>query len=1003
MKKTVPFLLALALVVGLIVPGTLATQASAADGDNTSTSSGLVIDKTAKAVEGGFEITLEAYATGNKVITSVKKDVPTDVILVLDQSGSMSNAIGTVSFTAISGNNRRNATLYDRRHNGGSANLWYKLSDGSYVSVSVSKTQTFRQLFSMSNSEYFYYANNLYEKVGDEYKKVTLEVSGNGGNRIYTYTFSDGITITSRGGNTTPNLSGHGPLYTPNEAVYTYTYTDSTGTVQTIGTSTGNGASFTGETLYTRSVNSNDGESRLSALKTAVATFVESVETKAKGADGIRGNADDINHRIAIVGFASQSGYGNNTELLSIAGSNSDVSGGNEQVGIAYDDIETQNYKDVLQSMNTDAGVNIVTDAINALAAQGATQTDLGMTMAENILKNNPLQANEKRNRVVILFSDGAPTTYDGFEKDVANDAITAANTIKTAYKATVYSVGIFAGADATSAGTEPSGNLENNSSSMNAACNWFMQKVSSNNGIVNNPGYYLSAADSASLNRIFQQIADQIESSNSSTELNASSVVKDIIAPQFQLPAGATASNITLETYNCTGKDSSGKCTFSTNKNATAMGAIAKINADGTVDVTGFDFAANWCGTETNNGTVTPRGSKLIIKFTVQTKDGFLGGNDVYTNTEAKIYASAEDAAKGENAVDVFPRPQVNVPIQDVTVTAGNRNVYLLGDLTAGQIKAGATARCGDVYINLAEENYGLEPWQYEYVTITTTYTAPGGNTVADLSDLRDDTTYTVSVTVAPKTPEPTSTEGTKAEAKTNSATGNIHVFTPTLTFRDSTVYYGDTAPTDFSGNKSAELWKHDGTLDTAVTMTGDKPTLTLDYNPGTGIDTAGKIATKNDIPVDVTVNIGTTDVTGSTAFIHQACTDRTDNLPQGKKFLLHVKTSSLTIKKQAATGTTIGSDEYFVFNIRKDGAAYTQVTIQGTGFVTISQLPVGTYTVEEDDDTAWRYDSSMSNGAVELSKDRTSATVTCTNGNKDNKWLNHFARVINTFGDKN
>ncbi len=56
---------------------------------------------------------------------------------------------------------------------------------------------------------------------------------------------------------------------------------------------------------------------------------------------------------------------------------------------------------------------------------------------------------------MVIVFTDGAPTSFNGFEKDVANDAITHAGAIKTA-GATVYTIGIFSGANATSAGTEP-------------------------------------------------------------------------------------------------------------------------------------------------------------------------------------------------------------------------------------------------------------------------------------------------------------------------------------------------------------------------------------------------------------------------------------------------------------------------------------------------------------------------------------------------------------------
>ena len=62
-------------------------EAGSGNGD-----SGMVITKNAVANEdehGTYTITLEAYATGSQIITEVTKDIPTDIVLVLDQSGSM--------------------------------------------------------------------------------------------------------------------------------------------------------------------------------------------------------------------------------------------------------------------------------------------------------------------------------------------------------------------------------------------------------------------------------------------------------------------------------------------------------------------------------------------------------------------------------------------------------------------------------------------------------------------------------------------------------------------------------------------------------------------------------------------------------------------------------------------------------------------------------------------------------------------------------------------------
>ena len=91
MKKTkiISLLLSLTLLVGVANPAALAIEARAADG--TTSGSGMEISKTAvyNAATDAYTITLEAYATGSKVISTEKKDIPTDIVLVLDQSGSM--------------------------------------------------------------------------------------------------------------------------------------------------------------------------------------------------------------------------------------------------------------------------------------------------------------------------------------------------------------------------------------------------------------------------------------------------------------------------------------------------------------------------------------------------------------------------------------------------------------------------------------------------------------------------------------------------------------------------------------------------------------------------------------------------------------------------------------------------------------------------------------------------------------------------------------------------
>lgn len=985
------------------VSGTAPRRSPARDAGDTDPSSdnGMVVNKTSVYNEetGAYDITLEAYATGSKVISTVTSDVPTDIVLVLDQSGSMGDNFSTTTADSwVSYGKRTNAANYNNRmdssNNKKNRNLYYKLSDGGYAEVRMDRSEagTVKKYTEYSGNNYScnHSSDTLYTEVNGQYVKVSVssEYDYTSAVYIYTYTYTapdnSPVTETSRGLLGDPPF----PIYkeeTVTEYAYTYSYTVN-GTRTDIGTSTGADTVF--ETELYQKIPSGTKITRLEALKNAAATFANAVEEKAKGADGTLGTEDDISHRIAVVGFASKSGYGDNTELLSIAGSNS----GN--VGVAYHNITDQNLKDVLQEVDTSAGQTMVSTAIDALAASGATRTDLGLDMAQRILSANPVQANEKRHRVVIVFTDGAPTSFNGFEKDVADNAITYAGTIKTT-GATVYTIGIFAGANAASAGTEPSGDLDQNSSSLNSACNWFMQQVSSNNGTPCTPSYYLSAADTGALNNIFQQISDNIESGGSSSTLTEESVVRDIISPQFTLPAGATASDITLETYACTGKDGD---TYTWRQNDTAMGATATIDGNN-VSVTGFNFSDNYVGTVTNNGIVTYRGHKLVIRFSVKPQPGFLGGNNVPTNAGAGVYESKDS----ETPVREFPQPTVNVPIQPVTVAAQDYNVYLLGGLTASQLQSGSTVQVGSVKLDLTKATdpdhpYGLEPWQTAYVDITVSLTGPDGTPVTDLAQLRADTSCAVSVTVSPKTEPQADSSGTPASEQAGSATGKVNVFKPTLAYEDGTVYYGDTFDrATLPGYCTSTRWFHGTTEDTTVSMTGTAPELSYGYDTARPTDI---VDTKQDIPVKATISIGDTNITADTTFLHTDCAGETWSHTSGDPaFLLHVRTCALTVTK---TGGADG--EPYVFTVYRNGDLYTQVTVVGNSSITIYELPVGKYTIEEDTGWSWRYDATYDPDKPDgctLTAGHNSGSITCTNTLKNDRWLNGFSDVIaNIFG---
>ena len=701
--------------------------------------------------------------------------------------------------------------------------------------------------------------------------------------------------------------------------------------------------------FYTRTTNQEPCTPRIDALKSAVSGFIDNVGRLSPDS------------QIALVKFA-----GKETEKI----------GDDTYIDGRY----TYNYSQIVMNLTTvdETGKTNLKNAVNKLSPAGATRADYGMQHAQSIIAGDQTD----HNKVVVMFTDGTPTNGSDYNETVANHAIGASKSIKGA-NATVYTIGVFDGANGDP--TKPLNTLDNT--------NKYMHLVSSNykNATdMDTPGdatypegnksYYLSARDPKDLNNIFQQISS--ETGGSSVQYGTETVIKDIVTPYFTMPANAT--DIKLFTADSDGSANSWKTPVS-------FDGSVKIQ-DNTVSVSGFSFKDNWCGNHTGAGGQTNfhNGKKLIIEFTVQPKAGFLGGNGVPTN-------GANSGVYHDNQlVGEFPKPTVNVPIQDVSVAAQDKNVYLLGTVTENDCKTGATAMCGSVTLDLtkADQNYGLEPWKTEFVKITTNVTKP-------TTALTEDGTYTISVKVEPKPLEaledgivpPT---GTEAVAKNDEKTAKINVFKPELTFKDTEAYYGDTAPT-YTENLTKTEWKHD-------TATGDilgtAPELRCEYAPETGKIDAGKINTPNDFGVAVTVKIGNTDVTTPhTTFKHEKC-NQTCELSEGYRFLIHVKTCTLKITKEV-DGTTIDDGQSFIFNITGPGIA-KRVVIQGNGSVTLKGLKVGEYKVIEDTAWSWRY--TPQGGAtktITLNPTQNAAqnTVTFVNERTENQWVSTDVYCKNEF----
>lgn len=197
----------------------------------------------------------------------------------------------------------------------------------------------------------------------------------------------------------------------------------------------------------------------------------------------------------------------------------------------------TYNYSQIVSNLTAD--MNGLKNKVSKLKAAGATRADNGFNRAVKVMGSASARTDAKK--VVIFFTDGSPTSSSGFEGKVANKAVEAAKELKDG-GATVYSIGVFSGADPSS--------IQGNE-------NQFMHAVSSNfpKATKYNPrgegnikaGYYKSATNASELNAIF----DEIEKSETTTSAYINVVMEDTLSEYAEL-AGSD--------YKVVAKDSSGQ-----------------------------------------------------------------------------------------------------------------------------------------------------------------------------------------------------------------------------------------------------------------------------------------------------------------------------------------------------------------------------------------------------------------------------------------------------------
>ena len=373
------------------------------------------------------------------------------------------------------------------------------------------------------------------------------------------------------------------------------------------------------DTIYTGVLYKRTKPSKMYVLKSAVNNFIDTVAVDA--------STNNVDHQIAIVKFAGTMKH----EV------------GNDK----YNEwLYSYNYSQTVVDLTSVSGnEDTLKQKVSELTPGGATAADYGMQLANGLLSN----PQEGRKQIVVMFTDGEPNHGDGFDSEVANDAISAAKAMKDS-KVTVYTIGAI---------QKPSDSVKN-----------FLDYTSSNYPdaeSMDNAGgkeadkYYKLVNTDTDLAGIFETIAS--ETTQTSAAANASSVLEDKLTGYFNF-ANFSDGNITectVQTAARTGAD-----TWGTPVDASDVSVSVTGNNNDTIEITGFDY------TSADNLVVNKdgqwQGHKLIVTFNIvlnESAEGWKAGrNRVPTNANGFARIKGQD---DQTLIALTESPEVDVYAYEV------------------------------------------------------------------------------------------------------------------------------------------------------------------------------------------------------------------------------------------------------------------------------------------------------------------------------------------------
>lgn len=374
-------------------------------------------------------------------------------------------------------------------------------------------------------------------------------------------------------------------------------------------------------------------ETKLAAMKTAVNGFIDTV-AQAPASEGAP-------HRIGIVTFSSQA---------------------NEIAGLTDVKAEATDLK----------------NQVNGLYANGATAVDYALNKAENTLQD--ARANAKK--VVVLFTDGEPNHYSGFDREVAADAINTARDLKNE-KTTVYTIGMFEDAD-------PSDTSGDFNKYMNAVSSRFPEATATgsndyehrnltvNWGTDAEKQYYFAAADADELEQVFSDIADEVTTGTLTANPDAGAILSDSLSQYVKFPEGITPERVTVQFAEAKSYSEKDGFTFN-DPGALPVGVAPTVEVKGnTITITGFDYKGNAASYNKTDKTVS--GGKLVVTFPIEINENACNEDtniaDGYypTNSKAELsYKGSKDSVKNDASTELTESPKVSYTKPGFTVTWKN------------------------------------------------------------------------------------------------------------------------------------------------------------------------------------------------------------------------------------------------------------------------------------------------------------------------------------------